>query len=521
MLTRIDETPHRTGSRSGAAGAQGAEEAVAGARRAVVVGAGFGGIAAALRLRAKGYRVTLVERLAAIGGRAQVFEHDGFRHDAGPTVITAPFLFDELFELFGKRREDYVRFVPLEPWYRFRFADGDTFDYCGTIEGTLAEIRRISPRDADGYLRLVEHSKRLCDVGFTELAAEPFHNPATMLRQIPSLARLRTYRTVWQLVCAHLEHPKLRQAFSIQPLLVGGNPFETTSIYGLIHYLERKWGVFFAMGGTGALVAAFERLMREEGIEIRLSTTVAEITVEGRRATGIRLDSGETLAAEIVVSNADPMHLYRNMLPDSALSLSARLKRRSRLSMGLYVLYFGTRRTHPGVAHHTIWMGPRYRELLAEVFKGKSLSKDFSLYVHRPTATDPAFAPDGCDSFYVLCPVPNLDAPIDWAVEGPTLRNRIVASLDATMLPGLRDSITADFFMTPEDFRHRYLSIAGAGFSIAPYFTQSAWFRFHNKGEGIDGLYLVGAGTHPGAGLPGVVSSAKVIDKLIPAAVAR
>ena len=289
--------------------------------RAVVVGGGFGGIAAALRLRAKGYRVTLVERLAAIGGRAQVFERDGFRHDAGPTVITAPFLFDELFELFGKRRADYVRFVPLEPWYRFRFDDGDTFDYCGTIEGTLAEIRRISPGDVDGYLRLVAHSKELCDVGFTGLAAEPFHKPSTMIRQIPSLARLRTYRTVWQLVSAYLSHPKLRQAFSIQPLLVGGNPFDTTSIYGLIHYLERKWGVFFAMGGTGALVAAFERLMREEGIEIRCETTVAEIAVEGRRATGVVLEDGARIAADVVVSNADPMHLYRNMVPDRVQSL--------------------------------------------------------------------------------------------------------------------------------------------------------------------------------------------------------
>jgi len=486
---------------------------------AIVVGAGFGGIAAALRLRAKGYRVTLVERLDAIGGRAQVFEKDGFRHDAGPTVITAPFLFDELFELFGKSREDYVRFVPLDPWYRFWFPDGDTFDYGGTVESTVAEIRRFSEADADGYLRLVAHSKKLCDVGFTQLAAEPFHNMGTMFRQVPRLVGLKCYRTVWQLVCDHLEHPKLRQAFSIQPLLVGGNPFDTTSIYGLIHYLERQWGVFFAMGGTGALVAALERLMREEGIELMLSTTVGEIVVESGRARGVRLDDGRELRSDIVVSNADPMHLYSEMVPESAQSVGARLKRRSRLSMGLYVLYFGTRRRYPDVAHHTIWMGPRYRELLAEVFKGKTLSKDFSLYVHRPTATDPSFAPDGCDSFYVLCPVPNLNADIDWAVEGPRLRDRIVAALGASMLPGLADCMTADFYMTPGDFKQRYLSVAGAGFSVAPYFTQSAWFRFHNPGEGVAGLYLVGAGTHPGAGLPGVVMSAKVIEKLVPAAV--
>ncbi len=485
---------------------------------AIVIGGGFGGMAAALRVRAKGYRVVMLERLGALGGRAQVFERDGFRHDAGPTVITAPFLFDELFELFGKSRSDYVEFVPLSPWYRFYFQDGDKFDYGGTVEDTLTEIRRISPKDADGYLRLVEHSRKLCDVGFIELADQPFHNPAVMFKQIPRLVQLKSYRTVWQLVSSYLEHPKLRQAFSIQPLLVGGNPFDTTSVYGLIHYLERKWGVFFAMGGTGALVSAIERLMREVGIEIRTGTTVEDIVVEKGKAKGVRLANGHIIPADIVVSNADPMHLYGSMVPNKAQSIGARIKRKSRLSMGLYVLYFGTRRTFPDVAHHTIWLGPRYRELLHEVFKGKALSKDFSLYVHRPTATDPSFAPPGCDSFYVLCPVPNLDAPIDWSIEGPKLRDRIVKELDRTMLPGVAESITSDFYMTPADFKDRYLSVAGAGFSIAPYFTQSAWFRFHNKGEGVDGLFLVGAGTHPGAGLPGVVMSAKVIEKLVPAA---
>jgi phytoene desaturase len=492
------------------------EAAANGSGRAIVVGAGFGGIAAALRLTAKGYRVTLVERGDRLGGRAQVFEKDGFRHDAGPTVITAPFLFDELFQLFGKKREDYVNFVPLTPWYRFYYQDGTTFDYGGTVEETLAEIAKFEPDDAGGYLKLVEHSRRLFDKGFTELADAPFHQFSTMAKQIPVLAKLRADRTVWQLVCQYLKHPKIREAFSIQPLLVGGSPFDTTSIYGLIHYLERKWGVHFAMGGTGALVGAYERLMREEGVEIRLNTTVGRIETAGRKATGVRLADDTVLAADIVVSNADPMYLYRCMVPEPKLSIATKAKRHSRLSMGLYVLYFGTRQTYPNVAHHTIWLGPRYRELLDEIFHKKVMSEDFSLYVHRPTATDPSFAPPGCESFYVLCPVPNLQGKIDWAVEGPKLRDRIVAALDRTMLPGLKRSITSEFFMTPQDFETRYLSFAGAGFSIAPYFTQSAWFRFHNKSESIDGLYLVGAGTHPGAGLPGVVSSAKVIDKLIP-----
>jgi phytoene desaturase len=486
------------------------------APHAVVVGAGFGGIAAALRLRAKGYAVTLLERGDKLGGRAQVFEKDGFRHDAGPTVITAPFLFDELFQLFGKKREDYVTFVPLSPWYRFYYQDGSTFDYGGTVEDTVAEIRRIELADGDGYLAMVEHSRKLYDAGFTDLADQPFHQFSMMAKQIPTLGKLRADRSVWQVVCKYLKNPKLREAFSIQPLLVGGSPFDTTSIYGLIHYLERAWGVFFTMGGTGALVAAFGKLMAEEGVKVRFGATVAEITLSGRKATGVKLASGDIIAADIVVSNADPMHMYREMLPDSALSASTKLKRKSKLSMGLYVLYFGTKKQYPGVAHHTIWLGPRYKELLDDIFHKKIMPDDFSLYVHRPTATDPSFAPAGCDSFYVLCPVPNTQGGQDWAIEGPKLRDRIISELERTMLPGLKEVITADFYMTPADFETRYLSFGGAGFSIAPYFSQSAWFRFHNKSESIDGLYLVGAGTHPGAGLPGVVCSAKVIEKLVP-----
>lgn len=489
------------------------------APKALVIGAGLGGIAAALRLRAKGYGVTLVDRAPMLGGRAQVFEREGFRHDAGPTVITAPFLFDELFSLFGKSREDYVTFVPLSPWYRFRFPDGTHFDYGGTVEDTLAEIGKISPADKDGYLRLVEQSKKLFDAGFTQLADQPFHSLPMMLGQIPTLGKLRADRTVWQLVCKYLQHPKLREAFSIQPLLVGGSPFDTTSIYGLIHYLERKWGVFFAMGGTGAIVDAMRRLMVEEGIQIRLNTTADQILFEGKRAVGAVIN-GEHVTADIIVTNADPMHLYREMVPEASLSPALKLKRNSRLSMGLYVLYFGTKRQYPDVAHHTIWLGRRYRSLLDDIFKKRILTDDFSLYVHRPTATDQSFAPAGCDSFYVLAPVPNLLGKQDWSVEGPKLRDRIVTALDQTMLPGLKETITADFFMTPADFETRYLSYAGAGFSIAPYFSQSAWFRFHNKAEGFENLYLVGAGTHPGAGMPGVLCSAKVIDRLVPAVAA-
>ena len=486
--------------------------------KAIVIGAGFGGIAAALRLRAKGYAVTLIDRCAALGGRAQVYEREGFRHDAGPTVITAPFLFEELFALFGERFADHVKLVPLTPWYRFQFADGDTFDYGGTLEATLAEIERIEPRDRAGYLALLEHSRRIYDIGFTQLSAQPFHRLGTMLRQVPHLLGLRNYETVWQMVSRHLVSDKLRRAFSIQPLLVGGNPFDTTSIYGLIHFLERAHGVHFAMGGTGAVTQALGGLMERQGIALRLSTTVERVRIEQGVARGVVLADGTVVEADIVVSDADAAHLYRDLVPRAEQALATRVKlSQAHYSMGLFVMYFGTTRTYPDVAHHTIWMGERYRELLNDIFHRQKLSEDFSLYVHRPTATAPSFAPAGQDSFSVLCPGPNLQADIDWAIEGPRLRDRIVDALERTMLPGLKATITADFYKTPEDFRDEYRSVHGAGFSVAPIFRQSAWFRFHNQSESVRNLYLVGAGTHPGAGVPGVLCSAKVIDALIPA----
>jgi phytoene desaturase len=334
------------------------------------------------------------------------------------------------------------------------------------------------------------------------------------------LLGLRSYETVWQLVSRHLVNPKLRQAFSIQPLLVGGNPFDTTSIYGLIHYLERAHGVHFAMGGTAAITRALGDLMARQGIEVQLGQTVRRLSVEQGAVAGVVMQDGRVLTADLVVSNADPAHLYSHMVSPKDQPVATRLKlAAASYSMGLFVLYFGTTRTYPEVAHHTIWMGERYRELLADIFDQKILPDDFSLYLHRPTATDPSFAPAGCDSFYVLCPVPNLLGQQDWEKESTGLRDRIVAALGKTLLPDLASTITEEFFMTPEDFAQNYLSQHGAGFSVSPLFRQSAWFRFHNRAEGLKNLYLVGAGTHPGAGLPGVLCSAKVLDALIPRAV--
>ena len=484
---------------------------------AIVIGAGFGGMAAALRMRAKGYRVTLIDRCQQLGGRAQVFQRDGFRHDAGPTVITAPFLIERLFNLFGENMHDHLTLVPLNPWYRFHFSDGDTFDYGGSLEETLAEIARIEPRDQAGYMKLLAHSKRIFDIGFIKLSSVPFDRFTTLIKTIPQLLRLRSDRSVWSMVSHYLRSPKLRQAFSIQPLLVGGNPFNTTSIYGLIHHLERAYGVHFAIGGTGAITRELGSLMQRQGVDVRLGETISSIRIKNGTSTGVIMEDGRELAADIVVANADAAFLYSSMVSKVAQVKSTKLKLSvAHYSMGLFVLYFGTRKTYPNVAHHTIWLGERYRELLADIFDRKVLAEDFSLYLHRPTATDASFAPAGCDSFYVLCPVPNLKADIDWAVEGPRLRDRIVAALGQTILPGLEDTITADFYKSPLDFEEDYLSQHGAGFSVAPIFRQSAWFRFHNRAEGIKNLYLVGAGTHPGAGLPGVLCSAEVLDELVP-----
>ena len=482
-------------------------------QQAIVIGAGFAGIATALRLRKLGYEVTLLERLESLGGRAQVFERGGYRHDAGPTVITAPFLFDELFELFDEKLEDHLQFVPLDPFYRFHFADGSQFDYRASIEDTLTEIRRFNPDDADGYLKLLEKSKEVYDIGFKQLVHRPFTRVWDMVKQIPALLMLKCYRSVSQMVNSHLKHPLIRQAFSIHPLLVGGNPFKTTAIYTLIHYLERRWGVFFCMGGTGKLVEELGKLMDRHGIKTQFGADVDEIILDGKRATGVRMNSGETLDADIVVFGGDPETCYKHLLPAKKTFSMPTIKKQ--YSMGLYVLYFGTRKLYPDVAHHSIWMGPRFKELLTEIFDHKTMSEDYSLYVHRPTATDTSFAPEGCESFYVLCPVPNLLGDVNWETEGPKLRDRIMQSLEETILPELSSVIEEVFWMTPEDFAKDYRSVHGAGFSIEPRLTQSAWFRFHNRDRAISNLYFVGAGTHPGAGLPGVVSSAKVVEELL------
>jgi len=486
-------------------------------RHAVVIGSGFGGLAAAIRLAARGYRVTVLERLDQPGGRARVFRQDGFTFDAGPTVITAPYLFEELWALAGRSLAEDVDLRPVSPFYRIRFDDGTVFDYTGSAEAMRREVGRLSPGDVAGYESFVRTSERIFRVGFEQLADVPFSSLWDMAKIVPAMVRLESYRSVFGLVAKHVKDERLRSILSFHPLLVGGNPFETTSIYSLIAYLERRWGVHFPMGGTGVLVQGMVRLIEGLGGEVLLNQDVSEITVEGRRATGVRLASGRHIPADLVVSNADPGWTYGKLLPPSMASAWNRsLLERARYSMSLFVWYFGTRRTYDDVAHHTILMGPRYQGLLNDIFRRKVLAEDFSLYLHRPTATDPSLAPDGCDAFYVLSPVPNLESGVDWPRMAESYRQRIARYLDRSVLPGLESEVVTSRLLTPAMFRDELLSPKGAAFSFEPLLTQSAYFRPHNRSEDVDRLYLVGAGTHPGAGVPGVLSSAKVLDRVVP-----
>lgn len=485
-----------------------------------MIGAGFGGLAAALRLAALGFRVTVLERLAEPGGRARVFRRDGFAFDAGPTVITAPFLLDELFALHGERLSDHVALLPVSPAYRIRFADGSHFDYGGPPEEEAREIARLSPGDVEGYRRLLDRARRFHEIGFERFGARLFTRLRDAAAAAPHLLRAGALRPLHGLVARHLRDERLRRAFSLQTLLVGGDPFATPGLFALIHHLERRHGVWFAKGGTGAIVAALAGLAARAGVEFGFSTTVARVEVSGGRAAGVVLEDGGRVAADVVVHAGDPAHLYRRMLPDGARRRrwSERRLGRLRHSMGLFVLYFGTRRRFPGVAHHTIILGERYRDLLRDVFRrGVLPTGDTSLYLHRPTATDPSLAPPGRDAFYALAPAPNfgIGAGVDWAEAGPRLREAVLGILDRTVLPGVAEAVATEFFVAPPYFRDVLLSEHGAGFSAAPTLTQSAWFRFHNASEELPGLYLAGAGTHPGAGLPGVLTSAKVLEALL------
>ena len=483
--------------------------------KSVVIGSGFGGIAAALRLRAKGHEVTLVEKQKDLGGRARVFNKNGFKFDGGPTVITAPHLIYELFELFNKKPENYLKLKPLDIWYRFLFEDGFKFDYSGDEDSMISQIEKINKQDVKGYNQLVNFTKKIFDKGFTELSDVPFDKPFFMIKQIPALVGLKSYKSVYSLVSSYIEDEKLRRMLSMHPLLVGGNPFTTTSIYGLILYLEKKWGIHYSMGGTGQIIKGFEKLMLEEKINILKESEVTKIKTKDNKITSIEINNNYSLETENVICNADPPGVYENLINTKQNFIFEWKQNRMDYSMGLFVYYFGTKKVYGNVAHHTIKFGNKYKEHLDDIFEKKKLNSDISYYLHRPSATDKTMAPEGHDCFYVLVPVPNNQSNIDWSVEGEKMKNLVIEKMQLHLLPNLKDNIVEDFYLTPNYFEKELNTKFGSGFSIQPKFSQSAYFRFHNKSEICKGLYFVGAGTHPGAGVPGVLSSAKVLDKIL------
>ena len=483
-------------------------------RTALVIGSGFGGLAAAIRLRAKGYDTTILEMRDKPGGRAYVHEDKGFTYDAGPTIITVPFVLRELAELAGKDLDDYVKIVPCDPYYRINFADGRHFDYSGDPEALEREIARFNPDDVAGYRRFLAYSKRAFDRAFTDLADHSFHTVWEMAKVAPDLLRLRAEQSVYGRVSRFIKDPDLRQVFSFEPLLIGGNPLRSSAIYAMIHYLEKTWGVHFAMGGTGALVRGLVRIFEEMGGRLVLDARVAEIQVEAGRVRGARLDSGQIFPADVVVSNGDVANTYRKLIaPEHRRKWTDRRLERLRYAMSLFVVYFGTDLTYPNLPHHSIILGPRYEGLLGDIFDRKVVADDFSLYLHAPTRTDPSLAPPGCETFYVLSPVPHLGGGQDWGAIKEEYADRILASLEKDhLVPGLRKHMVSKLIFTPLDFEGTLDAYLGSAFQFEPIFTQSDWFRPHNKSEDVEGLFFVGAGTHPGAGLPGVISGAKVLD---------
>lgn len=482
-----------------------------------VIGSGFGGLSAAIRLAARGYNVTVIEKRDKPGGRAYVWQQDGFTFDAGPTIITAPQLLRELFQLSGKKTEDYVKLVPLDPFYCVRFCDGSVFRYTGDTESILRQIREFNPEDEAGYRRFYKAAETVFKKGLP-LMEQPFTRFADMLKVAPDMVELQSYKSVAGFVNQYIKDERLRQVFSFHPLLIGGNPFQSTSIYAMIHKLEQEFGIWFAIGGTGALVKGLVRLFQDIGGKLLLDAEVAEIGMDEKtgRATGVALKTGEFVPADAVVSNADVAHTYLNLVPARfRRKYTDRKVRGMRYSMSLFVVYFGTDCRYEQMAHHEIIMGPRYRELMRDIFQRKHLAEDFSLYLHRPTATDPSLAPPGCDCWYALSPVPNLDSETDWKAMAKPYRDAIIQFLEQRYLPDLSKHIVTERYIDPLHFRDTLNSYKGSAFSVEPILTQSAWFRPHNQSEDVPNLYFVGAGTHPGAGLPGVMSSGKIVAEMI------
>ena len=489
--------------------------------RAIVIGAGLGGLSAAMRLGAKGYAVTVLDRLDRTGGRGSSIEQDGHRFDLGPTIVTVPDVFERLWAECGRDFHNDVDLRPLEPFYEVRWPDGTKFSACSDDDKMLAEVAKLSPNDVKGFQKFLKDSHARYVVGFEGMVAKPMHRAWETIKVLPTFARLRADRSIYGLAASRVKNEKLRMALSFHPLFIGGDPTHVTSIYALVAHLEKTYGVHYAMGGVQAIADAMADVVRAQGGVIEQNVTVNEIVIKDGAAKAVRLEDGSEIDAPLIVSNADAGHTYSHLLRNhKKRRWTERKIARKRWSMGLYVWYFGTKGTTDkwaDVGHHTIANGPRFKGLLKDIFMRGKLSDDMSLYIHRPCVTDPTAAPEGDDTFYVLSPVPHLnwDNPVDWEKEEPIYRAKVAAEVEK-IIPGFQDHISTETVFTPETFRERYLSPHGSGFSLEPRILQSAWFRPHNVSEEAKGLYLVGAGTHPGAGLPGVVSSSEVLGKMVP-----
>jgi len=504
-------------SMNGSAAVKPPQKADSQAPLALVIGSGFGGLAAAVRLSARGWRVQVLEKLNQPGGRASVIHVGGHTFDAGPTIVTAPLLLEELWHLAGRKLSDDLELRLLDPFYQIRFDDGDHFDYSGDPEKMRAEVLRIDPTAGPGFAAFLAEADLCLELCFDTLSCQSFDSIGELLKAVPSIARMKGWRSLHAMVATHLTHPKLRQAFSFQSLLIGGSPFSVTCVYALINALERRFGVHWTMGGTGALVNGLVNVIEGMGGSLRTGAQVRRINVHNGRAGGVTLATGETIAADIVVCNADAAWTYKHLIDAKYRKVWTNAKvEKGKYSMSLFVWYFGTNKRFDDVSHHMLLLGPRYEALLKDIFKNHHLADDFSLYLHRPTATDAAMAPAGCDTFYVLAPVPNLQSGTDWATQAEPYRAAIAQALEETVLPDLSKHLTVSFMTTPQDFQDNLLSYQGAAFGLEPILSQSAWFRPHNRSEDIQNLFMVGASTHPGAGIPGVLMSAKALETVLP-----
>ena len=482
-------------------------------KKVIIIGSGFGGLSITSRLRSKGFDTTLIEKHGDLGGRARTFLHNDYKYDAGPTVITAPYLIDELFSIHSEKLSDYVNLLPVKPWYRFLFENGEYLDYGDKLSTTVREIKsKYGYENARSYIKLLKHSKRIFNKAFIELSDEPFESLGSMVKHLPELIRIRFDRSVYQAVDKYIGNKDLNQALSMHPLLVGGNPYSTTSIYLLIQYLEWKWGVFYAEGGTGKIVNGLEKLLLNKGVEIKKNTEAHKIIVSKNKVIGVETNKG-LIDCDAVICNSDPTYTYKNLLGYKPKKISNKFNLKH--SMSLFVLYFSTKKIYKDVKHHTIIFSKRHYDLLNDIFNKKIFVNDPSLYLHRPGATDPSMIQNKNDTFYVLAPVPNNLSSINWDDRGDDLSSIIINTLEEKIMPELSQNIVDSFYITPDYFENELNTYAGSGFGIQPIFTQSAYFRYGNKAKETKGLYFVGASTHPGAGVPGVLSTSKVTEKLI------